>query len=488
MSVLSIASVFTIVASQLIVSNAVAHEGTHEVVVDNTAFTPRYMPIDVNDKVTWRVRESNHTITSDTPGLFHWEPKEGDVVVSEPFTKEGTYTYHCEIHRNMTGTIQVGKPVLPCTDCPAETRVVPSDAFPTIEAALSAAPARTLVEVRPGTYDIARTISMSAPGLVLRGVDGQGLPAEPGSVVLRGRRGAETGISVTGSAESAAARIAIENLTVTGFLDTGIALNGSTGFRVSSVRAIDNVEHGIRAIGSARGRIVDSFVSGHRRSGISIEVCESCDIRVENVIADNNFVGLIGDNAGSLVVRSSTFSDNASGVVLRSVGTRSPRLQQGAHVYANEFTGNSNVEAPRPSVFSTTEALELPVGAGVWVQGGWQDVIENNSVSGSHYGIVVTGSTVPTYGGRVSGNTLHANTVDLGWDGEGAGICFSGNRGQATTTGSAPLVTEPARIETLYGCSNTPTVGVPYPKVTADLAAFAFRNYYCHEIDGRLCI
>ena len=154
-------------------------------------------------------------------------------------------------------------------------------------------------------------------------------------------------------------------------------------------------------------------------------------------------------------------------------------------MYGNQFLDNSNTEAPRPSVFSITEALELPVGAGIWVQGGWHDVIENNTVTGSHYGVVVTGSTMPTYGGRVSGNQLANNAVDLGWDGLGSGLCFSSNQ---PLTEEKQVVSEPAQIEDVYSCQSAATVGVPYPKVTADLAAYAVGNYYCEEIDGRTCI
>lgn len=469
----------------LVPAVARAHEGSHTVVVDDSAFTPRYLEIDPGESVTWDVRESGHTITSDD-GLFRYEPASGTNVVSDPFIEEGSYGYYCEIHGGMTGKIQVGGAVLPPPDAPAEVRVVPSESFPTLRDALRAAPAETLVEIRPGTYDITAPLELATAGLVLKGVDEQGLPADPASVVLRGRQGAETGIFITGSAAAPQWPVAVENLTVTGFLDTGIRVEGSKGFRVSSVRATDNVEHGIRAIGSARGRIIDSFVFGHRRSGISIEVCESCDIRVEGVIAQNNFVGLIGDNAGSLVVRSSTFADNASGIVLRSVGTRSPHIQQGAHVYGNKVVDNSNTAAPAPSVFSTTEAMEWPVGAGIWIQGGWHDVVERNTVTGSNYGIAVTGSTVPTYRGRVASNVVDDNVVDLGWDGLGAGLCFSDNVNLAGD--KAGLVSEPTDIEGLYGCQGPTTVGVPYPKVTADLAAYAFRNYYCHEVDGRLCI
>jgi plastocyanin len=467
-----------IIAGSLTPVAASAHEGPHEVLVQDFAFTPRALQVDPNETVTWTVREDGHTITS-KDGLFDWSVKNGDTH-EHHFDTPGSFGYFCKIHPGMTGTIQVGDPVTPCLDCPSETRVVPSTTFPTIYSAVEGAPSSTTVELRPGTYDIEQTLVMSTPGLTIQGVNEDGTPADPSSVVLKGRNGTGIGIAIEPSDPTIKARpVSVQNLTVTGFLDAGIQIRGERRFRIENVRAVNNVEYGVRALGARGGSVTASYFSGHRQAGLSLEACESCDMRVERVTSENNFIGLLGENAGSLVIRGSSFLDNASGIVLRSVSGRTPHVQQGAHIYGNELVGNSNSDAPSRSMFALDEALSMPVGAGIWIQGGWYDVIENNNISGSHYGVVVTGSTVPSYGGRISDNFVSGNVVDLGWDGLGADVCFSNN---------GEVLSEPARIGELYGCGGGPRAGVPYPKVTADLAAYAIRNYYCHELDERTCI
>ena len=457
---------------------AQAHEGSHEVIVNDFEFTPEVLEIEPGEQVTWLVQENGHSITS-RDGLFDFSVREGDAP-TQPFPNPGTFGYFCKFHPVMRGTIQVGEPPVVCPDCPSETRVVPSEAFPTLHAAVKGAPSSTTVELRPGTHDIEQTLVMSTPGLAIEGMNIDGTPADPSTVILRGRSGTKVGIAVQPSDPTIKTRpVAIENLTLTGFLDTGIQINGERGFRIQNVRLENNLEYGVRAVGAARGSVNDSYFSGHRQAGLSLEACESCDMRIENVTSENNFIGLLGENAGSLVIRGSRFLDNASGIVLRSVAGRSPNLQLGAHIYGNELVGNSNLEAPTRSVFALDEALGLPVGAGIWIQGGWHDVVERNTISGSHYGIVVTGSTVPSYSSRISDNLVSGNTVDLGWDGAGADVCFSNN---------GEVLSEPAQIGTLYGCGNGSRAGVPFPKVTADLAAYAIRNYYCHDFDERTCI
>lgn len=455
-------------------------EAIHEVVVRNTAFTPDYLEIDPGDTVRWNVEEDGHTITFED-GQLHRTVARGDRV-TRAFPDPGTYRYKCSIHREMRGLIQVGPVESPCTDCPSEIRVVPSETFPTLASAVRTAPPRSLIELRPGLYDVTETVEVATPGVMIRGTNDDGTPADPATVVLRGRARVGTGIRVTADSD-AFAPAGVENLTLTRFLDSGLAVDGARSFEIKHVQAIDNVEYGIRAVGASDGLVTDSYTAGHRRAGIFVGSCDRCDIRVERSRAENNLVGLEGANAGSLTVRGSRFADNASGIVLRSVATRAPHLQLGSHIFDNDIVDNDNKDAPVPSVFSVSEAMELPVGAGVWIQGGWYDVVEGNRIIENHYGIAVTASTVPSYRVTVRGNFLPpkdgtqtpANNVDLGWDGIGAGVCFEGNHFTAST---------PAAIDTEYPCGRAIPTGTPHPEVTADLATYAYRTYYCHEIEG----
>ena len=49
----------------------------------------------------------NHTVTSDK-GLWDSGPIPPGGSYSVTFTQPGTYTYHCNNHKGMTGTIMVG--------------------------------------------------------------------------------------------------------------------------------------------------------------------------------------------------------------------------------------------------------------------------------------------------------------------------------------------------------------------------------------------
>ena len=82
--------------------------GVTEVRMDDFAFAPANIVIDVGTTVTWTNHDGvDHTVTSD----------EGDVLKSERFGKDGTfshtfdtpgeYYYHCEPHSNMHGLVTV---------------------------------------------------------------------------------------------------------------------------------------------------------------------------------------------------------------------------------------------------------------------------------------------------------------------------------------------------------------------------------------------
>ena len=82
--------------------------GVTEVRMDDFAFAPANIVIDVGTTVTWTNHDGvDHTVTSN----------EGDVLKSERFGRDGTfshtfdtpgeYYYHCEPHSNMHGLVTV---------------------------------------------------------------------------------------------------------------------------------------------------------------------------------------------------------------------------------------------------------------------------------------------------------------------------------------------------------------------------------------------
>lgn len=77
--------------------------------VDIAEFTYQPDPVTIEEggKVIWINRDSApHTATADD-GSFDTGTLEEGKLKSETFKEPGTYTYHCQIHPNMHGTVEV---------------------------------------------------------------------------------------------------------------------------------------------------------------------------------------------------------------------------------------------------------------------------------------------------------------------------------------------------------------------------------------------
>jgi plastocyanin len=85
---------------------AAAQGGTSVSIVD-FAFQPGSLEVAAGTTVTWtNAGAAPHTVTSDS-GAFDSGQLAPGASFSQTFDTPGTYTYHCEIHPNMTGTIVV---------------------------------------------------------------------------------------------------------------------------------------------------------------------------------------------------------------------------------------------------------------------------------------------------------------------------------------------------------------------------------------------
>lgn len=77
------------------------------VLLDQMAFTPEVITIKVGTEVKWKNNEASvHTVTADD-GSFSSGPLEQGGEFKRRFTKEGTYSYTCEMHPFMTGKVVV---------------------------------------------------------------------------------------------------------------------------------------------------------------------------------------------------------------------------------------------------------------------------------------------------------------------------------------------------------------------------------------------
>jgi plastocyanin len=80
------------------------------ITIENLTFNPPVLTIHAGSSATWINREPvTHSVVSDTgnPELFATAPLAYGQEQSIVFSKPGTYTYHCEIHPSMNGTVIV---------------------------------------------------------------------------------------------------------------------------------------------------------------------------------------------------------------------------------------------------------------------------------------------------------------------------------------------------------------------------------------------
>jgi plastocyanin len=80
---------------------------SEKVEIVNFAYDPDPVTIQEGGKVIWLNQDSTpHTATADD-GSFDTGTLQEGKLKSETFKEAGTFTYHCELHPNMHGTVEV---------------------------------------------------------------------------------------------------------------------------------------------------------------------------------------------------------------------------------------------------------------------------------------------------------------------------------------------------------------------------------------------
>jgi plastocyanin len=81
--------------------------GAAAVAMKDIAFNPQTIQAKVGESITWTNQDSTaHTVTLDDKSVDSGNVAPG-ATYSHAFTQAGTFTYHCSIHAQMTGTITV---------------------------------------------------------------------------------------------------------------------------------------------------------------------------------------------------------------------------------------------------------------------------------------------------------------------------------------------------------------------------------------------
>ena len=80
------------------------------ITIKSFAFGPANLRVSRGTTVTWTNNDPiTHTTTADKTDAQAWDSGNltSNTSYAVVFTKDGTYTYHCDIHNYMTGTITV---------------------------------------------------------------------------------------------------------------------------------------------------------------------------------------------------------------------------------------------------------------------------------------------------------------------------------------------------------------------------------------------
>jgi plastocyanin len=105
---LTYVAALALVATLVLAPSAGAQGKTMTVSIKNFAFNPPNITVAPGTTVTWVNNDQTaHTSTADD-GTWDSGTLQPGKSFSFTFKQAGTYTYHCSIHPNMTGTITVG--------------------------------------------------------------------------------------------------------------------------------------------------------------------------------------------------------------------------------------------------------------------------------------------------------------------------------------------------------------------------------------------
>jgi plastocyanin len=110
-------------AALLAVSAGLALAADQSVAIQNFAFSPDSVTVNVGDSVTWTNNDAEaHTATADDGSWDTGSLAQG-ASGSVTFDTAGEFAYHCEFHSNMTGTVivQAAAAATPGAGTPAAT-------------------------------------------------------------------------------------------------------------------------------------------------------------------------------------------------------------------------------------------------------------------------------------------------------------------------------------------------------------------------------
>jgi parallel beta-helix repeat protein len=324
-----------------------------------------------------------------------------------------------------------------------------------IQAAVDAAQPGTAVLLEPGTY--LQTVTVSTPDLLLLGLRG---PHGEG-VVLQNPGAADDGITVLPGADN----FGLANLTVQGFDDNGVLLEGINGFILSHVTAVNNTEYGLFPVFSTFGLIDGCTTGGHRDTGIYVG--QSAFVMVTQNRSFDNVNGIEIENSSAIGVMGNDTYGNTAGILVDLLPGLDVTTSANIVVSGNRVHDNNRPNDGDPGSLESF----VPPGTGILILGADHVTVAGNRVTGNAFVGIGVASTL--FLGQLAGlppsafdgidpnpdgtevlfNYVRNNGfapplpgipgADLLWDGSGTGNCWMGNVYDTSVPGQLPGCTMP---------------------------------------------
>jgi len=338
---------------------------------------------------------------------------------------------------------------MPVLALPAAAATVIVQPGESIQAAIDAASAGTIIVVQPGTYQ--ENLLIAKDGISLRGA-GAGKtilepPTTPNPFCGVGDPNSPPGGGVIGicitdanfatggepTINHTVTNVSISGLTVRNFSADGIVFFGTKDISTQQVEAANNGGYGIAAFVSSDERHTGNWTHGNHEAGIYVgDSPEAMAFVMNNTSYDNVGSGIFLRDASNGHVSGNNVYGNCIGIWILNTGGGSGATNWmliGNTANANNLVCADEEEGPPLS------------GLGIFVAGGSNNSLiantTNDNVPGGESlvsGGIVLFSTAD-FGGadessnRVIANRAHGNEpVDLFWDQRGTGNTFLANR------------------------------------------------------------
>ena len=318
-----------------------------------------------------------------------------------------------------------------------------------INDAVNAAPANSIIRVEPGLY--LEAINFDKPGMQIIGT-GEG-------VIIQNPGGENNGIRVGSNGDG----FVLKQVTIKDFLRNGLFMSGVDNFLLSHVTAINCGVYGLYPVRANNGKMEHCTATGHTDSGIYIG--QSTNVEVSFNHAYGNVIGIEVENCANVTANNNQSYNNVAGILVTLLP---PNERRTVLVGADNFITNNHVYNNNLENFATGGlAAFVPKGTGILIVGSDRTTVDKNNISQNNFVGIATVSTailgllagapLPRIaeiepnpdGTRITRNVLNNNgtiapaglplpATELLWDGSGTNNCWKNNNYSSSYPSSLP--------------------------------------------------